>query len=184
LNAGAIVLAYGESSKAYLLAQGGSPQDVERMSYSEAIVRAARTEVTNIKSDVLKWALMPNDYESDRFEREFFLGQAPLTPGKMLAQTFLPAVIQARLAGIRLLTLRNQLITVEAIRAHLATHEGKLPATLSELSPLPAWKQILGSAAFDYQTNGVDDVVLRNKQIAAYDPNPELHLVVAKPTKP
>lgn len=184
LQSGMIVLVYGPGAKAYLIAHGEDASKVDQMSFAEAVVRATRHEALDLKSESFKWALLPQTGISDHVEVVYFLDRTPLSPAKFIAQTYLPAVWQARASGTRLLTKRNQLITVEALRAYLASSDSKLPSSLEKLSPLPAWRQILGNAAFEYEVKNDGSAQLQHKQGNPYNPDGAFHLTVGKSSKP
>lgn len=60
----------------------------------------------------------------------------PRSLGSYLKALLLPAVSQTVAADMRVVSMHHRLLTIEAVRHHAATHDGKLPKDLTELKEL------------------------------------------------
>lgn len=60
----------------------------------------------------------------------------PRSLGSYLKELLLPAVSQTVAADMRVASMQHRLMTIEAVRHHAATHDGKLPKDLTELKDL------------------------------------------------
>ena len=182
LLAGLIVLIHGEPAKTYLREQGAAEDDVAAMTYSESTVRATRLQLINFLSEFYKWSLVPrSEVNVNQVSEQFLKDQLvenPTNPATVIAGLLLPAVQAAQAAGDRVLTKRNQLITLEAIRAHAATHDGHLPKSLDELTYLPSWKQAGTNEPFGYKRVSDTEAVLTRAPRYTQDHDAEIRLLL------
>lgn len=187
--AAAVLLAYGDAGKASLRQQGVPQEIVDAMSYSEATVRATRESSLTLLSEYYKWLLIPRSQSSTVDLAERYLAQQresnPTDLAVIVGSLMMPAFQAAQAAGDRLLTRRNQLITVEAIRAYAAAHDGQLPTSLEKLEPLPAWQQARSNAPFEYQKVSNTEALLRRSTSFSSEPDAEFQLLLRnKSAKP
>ncbi|MCA9058406.1 MAG: hypothetical protein KDA85_07900 [Planctomycetaceae bacterium] len=68
----------------------------------------------------------------------------------IIAGLLFPSVQQAREAELRCTLGFNRLMVLEALRMHAATHNGQLPQSLEELSPVPAMPDPYTDKDFEY----------------------------------
>lgn len=68
----------------------------------------------------------------------------------LMSDSFSPAVLQGMMAHTRCTAKQYQLLILEAIRNHVATHEGKLPETLEAIQDLTAPNNPLTARPFEY----------------------------------
>lgn len=184
LISGIILLAHGDLAKESLVGKGFSQESLEAMSYAEAVVRATRDAVLVMQSQFYKWSLVPRseadinklaeDYLKDQISRK------QMDPATVIGGLLLPAIQAAQAAGDRALTKRNQLITLEAIRAYTAAHDGRLPDSLEKLEPLPTWKQAGTGKPFEYERISDSEAMLRRAPYwpGGHDRDAEIHLIV------
>jgi hypothetical protein len=185
LTSGALLLVQGPFAKEALRSQGYSEDALKAMSYSEAAIRVTREHLATIESEFYKWSLVPRTDTDIAEKADVYLkglaSRKAIDPASVVAALLLPAINAAQKAGDRVLTNRNQLITLEAIRAHAAAHNGKLPESLDKLDPLPAWKQAGSGNPFEYQRISDSEAILRRPPHwpGGHDRNAEVRLIVA-----
>lgn len=181
LFGGLIVLFHGESSKHELRGRGVSVEQVAAMSYSEAVIRVTQQQLQSLQSNYYKWALVPYTVANlKRPEEQLALtAQNPLQPAALVAGLVFPGIEPAIKAGDRVVTKRNQLITLEAIRAYAAANENKLPESLDDLEPVPAWRQAGSGEAFRYKRVSEREAVLQRERYWPHDEDAELQLILA-----
>jgi type II secretory pathway pseudopilin PulG len=106
-------------------------------------------------------------------------GGIPDSLGKLLAGLILPAVQAADAAAQRSQRQHAFLVTVEALRAYAAEHNGQLPKSLDDLRPLPAWSDPTTSKPFSYRrTDPTQAVLITEKSLGV--PN-EFHIEMVMP---
>lgn len=187
--AGILVLTHGDLSKESLRGQGLSKDALETMTYSEAAIRATRERLLKLQSEYYKWSLVPrSEANINELAEQYLKDQMThdrLHPATLLASLLLPAVQAAQAAGDRVLTKRNQLITLEAIRAYAAANDNRLPASLEKLQPLPAWKQAGTAKPFEYERISDTEAVLRRAPYwpGRHDQDAEIGLTIGPGTE-
>jgi len=146
-------------AKRDLIEWGYDPERVEAMPVGQVItIHQART-YRYMYQEMMKWAHLPYHLARDgarkseeKLKREGYFG--PFGRGREiipLARLLLPATAQAQHAGARLDTRLAGLQALEAIRMYAAGHEGKLPATLSDIRAVPVPRNPLNTEPFPYR---------------------------------
>ena len=157
LTAAMALIALSDPSRKQLSEYGYDEQTVEEMSAAEAILRASAEQIERVVDQQLKWCFLPEPM------RQRYLQQS----GEQLNQSLkkeagfgslasqLAAMIVPSLSGVQrasddLSQSVAKLITVEAIRHHVA-RQGSLPESLDEMTELPAWQDPSAEGPFGYQ---------------------------------
>ncbi len=91
---------------------------------------------------------------ASRTNREWF---SPLWSTERTVMTYLSAIRQERYIRAK----RNALMVVEAIRDHMASHGGRLPRALAEITGLPLPDNPLSGRPFEYRWESPQFAVLR-----------------------
>jgi hypothetical protein len=79
---------------------------------------------------------------------------APNTEAKQLPDALLPAIVKVQLAQMRLERRIAALRVIEALRMHVAAHDGHLPEALSEITLAPVPDDPGTGKPFAYQWDG------------------------------
>ncbi len=170
LFSGALLGAYGDTA----IEEIKKREPGREPSRAEAILKMTRLEILRAQSDFFKWVLLPANQRKvylDQAEKSLFeLKSKYESPAVAIVGLVFPAVNSASAAGSRFLMHRNFLISVEALRAHAAVHEGKLPESLEELSPLPAWMLPHNQTFPEYQLVSDREATLKRASVRPQDP--------------
>jgi hypothetical protein len=160
----AVTLLQAPATK-WLRESGTSEAEIERMFPTERVVRFLQWEARRWIDEQEKWLSLPMLLALPELERtrgstqarsEASKGRDDQSMGPSLVTTkmfdlLLPAVDLAVFAGLRTQKQLDAQMTIEALRAHAAEHDGQLPESLSELRPLPALPNPVTGAAWDFQ---------------------------------
>lgn len=140
------------AAKQRLIDAGMDAATVDAMPVAQVILIDTKREYERLSNLVERSLYLPADKfaaalaEVDRELRK------STTIGRQFAGVFLPAMAQVRYAQIRIEGQINALLTIEAIRDHLAA-SGSFPQTLDELS-LPAFDNPATGEPFGYRLEG------------------------------
>ncbi|QEG38415.1 hypothetical protein [Roseimaritima ulvae] len=185
--AGAMVVALTEPSRAHLIAGGMDAERVQAMSPSEAVVRATAEELQRIQDNFSKWMLLPDSMRMQYTARSEATLKQVGRPGTgisslagMATNLLMPAITAANRAGIRPRQTIARLATIEAIRDHMASH-GELPASLDQLTNLPAWPDPFTQQPFGYERESNNRAKLISAPAYPSDPNATIVLEFASP---
>ena len=143
------------AAKRHLVERGMTAEQVAALPVPQVLGRYLAGEYRSASDELLKWAALPFWQGVNgmvRAEREFARVSAT-SPAKWVL-TAVPAVVRA---GATLAKLDRQIAvlqTVEALRAHAAVHDGKLPATLAEMTDTPAPIDPTTGKPFIYKAEG------------------------------
>lgn len=145
-----------DRARARLEAAGVSRERIEQMPKLQIALADASQEITRVSDEMAKLFLLPvglSETLRDQIKnkRDQWLRSPPATTGATIGRILMPAVEQIIEAELRTHMRLNRLMTVEAIRMHLAEHNGKPPATLDDLSPVPAMVDPFTGKHFDYR---------------------------------
>lgn len=158
----------------------GEPQ----LGNCQAVLEWAQSDFIRLRDEIFKWMLLPVQERrvyGDRVESsmQFLGGRIPDSPGMVLGGLILPAVQAADAAAQRTQRQHAFLITLEALRAYAAEHNGELPESLENLYPLPAWSDPTTGKPFTYRrTDPKQAVLITEKSIGL--PN-EFHIEMVVP---
>jgi len=150
----------------------------------QALLEWTQSDFIRLRDEVFKWTMLPVQermVHEDRVDAsmQFLSRGIPYSPAKALAGLILPAVQATDAAAQRAQRQHAFLVTLEALRAYAAEHNGELPETLENLYPLPAWSDPTTGKPFTYRrTYPRYAVFLTEKSIGV--PN-EFHIEMVVP---
>jgi hypothetical protein len=145
-----------EAAKRALIATGRPRDKVEKMPPLQVALLHSGLEVERVLDEARKWQSFPYWQSAPalaelkrRLDRsQSLLPDAPALPlGRML----MPVLSKTTFARGRLERHLAALQCVEAIRLYAATHEGRLPPSLSAIKEVPIPIDPMTGRAFDYQ---------------------------------
>jgi hypothetical protein len=138
-------------SRRGLLAQGYTAQQVDALPHLQAVIFYMLQEFARNRDDVLKWThfSFPEAYPQLR-KAEARAQKAAWTVVPYL-RDLLPIASQAYLATTRLDRRIAALRCIEALRLHAAAHEGKLPASLDDVTLVPIPRDPVTGKPFEYR---------------------------------
>ena len=181
-----------ESAKQRLKESGFSEKRLSQMPPLQIVLADASLELKRIGNDAAKGHLLPSPLSHPLLEKfdvqflEWASQKAGATAASVIGGLLFPAVRQAREAQMRRDMTYNRLMTLEAIRMHAAEHNGQLPKSLDDLSPVPAMPDPFSGKAFEYRVEDIDGrplVILRSAGPKSYVPMQELRFQFAKPER-
>jgi len=179
-----------EAARTRLLSAGFSAEQLAAMPSLQIVLADASVELKRHADDAAKGHLLPLAVGTpllNRFDQDFRVWareRTGRTVASVIGGLLFPAVRQAREAETRRVMTYNRLMTLEAIRMHAAEHNGHLPATLDDLSPVPSMPDPFSGDGFEYRVQDVDGgklVVLRSAGPEQYLPLRELRFQFAPP---
>jgi hypothetical protein len=130
---------YPEAKRA-LLAQGRDAKQVEAMNPALVVADYLAHQFAEMRDDILEWMFVPYWQGHNRIEeaiKRHGLQKQDRNIGTILFGLLGPAVGKAYTAWARIDLQIAGLRCAEGIRLHSATHGGKLPKTLGEITDLP-----------------------------------------------
>jgi hypothetical protein len=139
MGMGTVAGVYPEAKRT-LLAQGYDAKKVDAMTQAQVVAGFLGTQFVQMRDDLLKWISLPywQGYRGlDELVKKYDQKTPPRNLGSALFGLALPSYLKVYAACARTDRLLAALRCAEAIRLHAATHEGKLPKTLSEIIELP-----------------------------------------------
>jgi hypothetical protein len=154
--------AYPEA-KRFLIGQGRPVEQVEALPVLQVALLHEVYQYDRLYDEVLKWYGLPypearNGLEqADRLLKEHVVRTGG--PGLSLAGFLMPAVQKVVFAGVRGDRRIAALRCVEAVRLYAAHHDGKLPASLNDITAVPVPADPLTGKGFEYRVSG-DKVTL------------------------
>jgi hypothetical protein len=147
----AAALATGhEQYQAQLRAAGYTNEQIDAMCGAQLILTATVETYDRVRDDNFKWFSVPYAQAQDGMQmaiKELGPNQAAIP----LVQLLLPAARAARAAVGRIDRNIAALRCVEAIRLYAATHNGQLPAQLSDIKEVPIPENPLTGEPFAYK---------------------------------
>lgn len=153
LGSGVYVAAMSEPSREYLAETSSWGERAFDLSPPEAVLRATRMRLERVNDAWTKWSYLDPSHGPEFLDRsEEALEEAAKSddPAIAIITLLAPAMKAASNAGTRTMQTRNRLLTIEAIRHYCETH-AELPASLSDLSDLPAWPDPFTRKPFVYE---------------------------------
>jgi hypothetical protein len=146
---------YPEARRA-LIARGRPEAEVDAMPVVQVAALYSIQEYRRLSDDAYKWLNLPYWQSHGRADRVFSHSQREKMANPLLTmfQMLAPALEAARLAGHRLERQFDAIQCVEAVRLYAAAHEGKLPASLDDLTDAPVPIDVLTGKPFGYKVEG------------------------------
>ncbi len=143
-------------AKRQLIAQGHSPQEMEAMPVIQVVLIYQLQQYNHMADEIFKWFRAPYLQARDGLEKaEQHLSQlVSETRENMMRNYFLdllPALGKAYYVEVQLDRDIAILRCVEAVRMYAADHNGKLPATLGEITKVPVPLDPLSGNEFIYK---------------------------------
>ncbi|WP_164101216.1 hypothetical protein [Candidatus Laterigemmans baculatus] len=177
LVAGSLVLAFDGRSRDYLEQIGYSPEAVQAMSPSEAVLRGIRERLQRLQDEQAKWALLPyriaKDYEAQTADAVRSRDGAT-DPASVMVSLLAPAVEAAHAASVQTEQTAAFSATIEALRMHAAEH-GQFPESLENLKPVPAIPDPATGEHFGYEKISDTEAKLERVPVGG-QPDPTLRL--------
>ena len=167
LAVGALLLMFTDRGSEELISSGQLADQVQRMSAAEILTRCTQLSFERTRDNLFKWSLLPSHgkvysgKECQRFSEE--MRSDFIVPANVLLGLLVPALQAADSASMRCSTTHKQLLLHEALRAHAAAHNGKLPASLDGLEPVPSWPNPDTQKLFEYQRVSDTEAIVRRK---------------------
>ncbi len=152
-----------EPARQRLLDSGFQMETLSTMPPTQIVVIDTSRELRRMSDDAVRAYLLPIDMRgpvlagNDTKFRKWVQEERWTSGAAMIASFFFPAILQAQEAEVRKLMTQQRLMTVEAIRMHVATHGGQLPESLEVLSPVPAMRDPYTGKPFGYRIETLDD---------------------------
>ena len=151
-----------EPARQRLLASGFSAEKLANMPPTQIVIIDTARELRRMSDESVKAYLLPIEMRKplmvarDRRFQQWVQEERWSSGGAMVASVFFPAISQVHEAEVRKLMTHQRLMTVEALRMHAATHEGKLPESLDQLDPVPAMPDPYTGKPFGYRVESLD----------------------------
>lgn len=157
-------------AKSALIADGIPAEAVDAMPVAEVVIRHMRRQLHRLGDDLQKWLLLPPEVQrlteasrEDPISAILEKHDTPLDPVRIFVQ-LLPRFPTAASVQSRRQAQVDAQMTLEAIRAYAAAHDGQLPERLDQLEPLPALRDPRTGEPFEWEVHardGVSEGVLR-----------------------
>jgi hypothetical protein len=147
---------YPEAKRA-LLAQGRKPAEVEALPALQVVTLYSLQQFQRLRDDLFKWYGLPYWQAAPHFERamkEVARARAEMTEGLPIASNFLPGLGRVAFAQARTERRIAALRCIEAIRLYAAAHDGRLPASLGDITEVPVPPDPVTGKGFDYKASG------------------------------
>jgi hypothetical protein len=146
-----------------LIAQGLPAEEVESMPHFQVVALYAWRQHRQSWEELEKWLHLPEGWRQEgyrkageeyrkalvRIDRLYFRGLLTALGG-----TFPPAYEKVFLARGRLERRLEGIRCLEALRLYAASHDGKLPASLADITEVPVPVDPLTHKPFEYQVHG------------------------------
>ena len=151
-----------EPARQRLLASGFSAEKLANMPPTQIVIIDTARELRRLSDESVKAYLLPIEMRKplmvarDRRFQQWVLEERWSSGGAMVAAVFFPAISRVHETEVRKLMTHQRLMTVEALRMHAATHEGKLPESLDQLDPVPAMPDPYTGKPFGYRVESID----------------------------
>jgi hypothetical protein len=141
-----------------LLAAGRPAAEIDAMPASQVAFIYTLRAYHAIRDDFYKWMLIPYPQAALHLVKQVPMPSTPQdaeNPLLTVIQMTEPAVHAGRLAQMRLDRQLDALRTIEAIRLYAASHGGKLPASLAEITEVPVPLDPATGKPFEYKLQGM-----------------------------
>ena len=144
-------------AKRALIERGRSPEAVEAMPVAQVIMLYTIQTYEDLRDDIFKWYYLPyTEALAGMRSAVTELRRAGAENREIipLASIILPGVQASRRAIVRNDRKIAVLRVIEALRIYGASHEGRLPESLSDITEVPIPVDPFTGKPFDYQLNG------------------------------
>jgi tetratricopeptide (TPR) repeat protein len=142
-------------AKRHLLASGLTAEQVEQMPIPQVLAIYTADVSEEMRDEMLKWSYLPYWQARDQWEKAeqsfFRLHRKEIIP---IGSTLLPPVRQVSETSARLDRQIAELRIFEALRMYAASHDGKFPATLDDITEVPVPTDPLTGEPFPYRLEG------------------------------
>lgn len=151
-----------EPARRRLLESGFSAEKLANMPPTQIVIIDTARELRRVSDESVKAYLLPIEMRKplmvarDKRFQQWVQEESWSSGGAMVASVFFPAIFQVHEAEVRKLMTQQRLMTVEALRMHAATHEGKLPESFDQLDPVPAMPDPYTGKQFGYRVESID----------------------------
>jgi hypothetical protein len=150
------------AAKAELIKSGMDPEKVEKMPVAQVLAIQSSRVIRYSYHEIFKCMLLDHPHSSRKLQEttDRLLREGYLRPGigqkdpLGLTGLLLPAVSNINQASIRLARNLAALRNLEAIRMHMAGNDGKLPASLAEITVVPVPGNPATGEPFGYDRQG------------------------------
>lgn len=148
--------------KRQLIAAGYAAEQVEKMCAAQVIAIHQAHAYEIMYHEMFKWSLLPPSEALGRAEQSRrkldeagYFGRGGVSREVIpIAESLLPAVAGARRVDTRLRVRLAGLRALEAIRMYAATHDGKLPKSLGDITQVPVPNVPFTGKPFTYRLDG------------------------------
>ena len=142
-------------AKRELVARGYSPDELDRMPVSQVVVLHTSLRFDELRDGMFKWFHVPywQAREGVRAAQKE-VEDSGKTDAIGLASLVLPAIANCQVAATRPERRIAALRCLEAIRFYAATHGGKLPASLDDVTEVPLPVNPFTGKPFEYRLEG------------------------------
>lgn len=153
-------------AKRYLIERGRSAAEVEAMPVSQVVLLYTVLVYDELSDEQFKWYFLPASEVGNGLDRvdehmkEVVVAKREIIP---LASLFLPASRAAKNAETRCDWNLARLRIFEAMRLYAATHEGRWPDKLSDITEVPIPTNPYDDKAFIYERQG-DKAILTSEK--------------------
>jgi hypothetical protein len=141
-------------AKRTLIAQGRTAEDVEALPVVQVILIHALQQYRHHQDELQKWIYLPYAQARAGLMQSARAIRTDLEPGGAPFHELLPAVQKVYEASVRLDRRIAALRCLEAVRLHAAAHDGKVPASLKEVTVAPIPADPATGKQFVYQVEG------------------------------
>lgn len=163
----ALGVTQAKPARNHLQSHGFTEERLAQMPDLQCVLADASLEITRMSDEMMKGVLLPDPISGtfrEKAEQRFqeWATTTPPTVGSIIGAKLMPAAMQVKKAERRTHMRFNRLMTLEAIRMHVAEHNGELPKSLDNLSPVPAMPDPYTGEHFEYQLEeeGHDQVIV------------------------
>jgi hypothetical protein len=145
------------SAKRYLIDQGRTPAEVEAMPVAQVVLLYTTKVYDELNNEQFKWYFLPADEvgrrlaQVDQHMHQLLSENREIIP---IARLLLPAIGAAKHAEIRGEWQIAMLRIFEAMRLYAATHDGRWPDRLSDISEVPIPNNPFDGKPFVYERHG------------------------------
>lgn len=162
LPTAALILQGYPKAKQWLIEQGRSAEEVEKMPVAQVVLLYTMQTYDELRDDVHRWMFLPYSeakrglQPADEQIRDAKIRGREIIP---LASVLLPAVSSVKKAEVRGQRQIALLRTIEALRLYAAKH-GRLPENLDKITEVPVPEDPVCDAPFTYQARDTHAAVL------------------------
>jgi hypothetical protein len=142
-------------AKQYLLDRGRSAEEVETMPVLQVVAIYLIEGYVRLRDEFFKWYYVPYSRSREGLkEAQAQLKSAENDKNAILAQLLLPALDRACFQTVKLDRRIAALRCIEAVRMYAASHGGRLPDSLADITEVPVPDDPVQGAPFSYELAG------------------------------